>query len=174
MARNVKRQRWARTSMAVVLLLGGCTVVDTVDPASETEPKPEPTKAGEVVVPVRVISRGGGTLVMIPVKVDGSGPYEFILDTGASTSAIDRRLVRRLALPKTGETANINGVTGAAALPVVRLDGWEVGGQKLKRTTMPMINLGTSAYGLLGSDELRRFGAVRVDYRGSKLVLKDR
>jgi hypothetical protein len=37
-----------------------------------------------------------------------------------------------------------------------------------------MIDLGGDYAGLLGSDELRHFGAVRIDFRAARLVLRDR
>src|SRR6202035_2976061 len=42
-------------------------------------------------------------LVVIPVSINGAGPFNFLLDTGATNSDIDRRLADQLSLPRVGE-----------------------------------------------------------------------
>ncbi|MCW2919252.1 MAG: hypothetical protein JWN52_7320 [Actinomycetia bacterium] len=112
---------------------------------------------------------------MVPIKVNGRGPFEFILDTGASTSTLDRSLMSRLKLPRTGQTARIQGVTGRATVPVVRVRSWTLGGQSLSGRSLTVINMGDpNIAGLLGSDELRRFGRVTVDFQKKRLILRDK
>jgi predicted aspartyl protease len=150
------------------------------DPARErladsTTPTREATitPAGDTSVPIRVVTTGKATLVLVPVKVNGRGPFDFVLDTGASTSTVDRTLVRRLRLPRTGETARVRGVTGEAVVPVVRLRAWTVGGQPLVGRSLTVTDLGDpTVFGLLGSDELRGFGRITVDYQRKRLVLR--
>jgi predicted aspartyl protease len=136
------------------------------------------TKPGEVSVPIQVINTQGETMVLVPVRVNGHGPYDFVLDTGASSSTVSRSLVRRLRLPRTGSTAHVRGVAGATVVPLVTVGRWTVGGQRLHGRSLPVIDLGGDfgagqVSGLLGSDELRRFGAVRLDYKHERLVLRD-
>jgi predicted aspartyl protease len=128
-------------------------------------------------VPIQVINSGSGTVVLVPVKVNGRGPYDFVLDTGASSSTIDRSLSRRLRLCKTGENAQISGVAGDTVAPVVAVRRWTLGGLRLHGRDLPALDLGSDpgvgqVNGLLGSDELRRFGAVRIDYNNRSLVLR--
>jgi predicted aspartyl protease len=145
--------------------------------SAKNKNKTRPAKAGEVSVPVEVITTQGETMVLVPVRVNGRGPYDFVLDTGASSSTVSRSLMRRLRLPRTGNTANVRGVTGATVVPLVTVGRWTVGGQRLRGRTLPVIDLGGDfgsgqISGLLGSDELRRFGAVRLDYDNERLVLR--
>ena len=127
---------------------------------------------GPVTVPIRVVTERGATIVFVQVMVNGRGPFDFILDTGASSSSVDRSLVQRLQLPMTGATAYVQGIAGEALAPIVRVRAWTVGGQALRSRAMPVFELGdTRVAGLLGSDELRRFGAVTVDYRRQRLIL---
>lgn len=130
------------------------------------------TSAGAFTVPIRVVTKQGATIVFVQVMVNGRGPFEFILDTGASSSSVDRSLVQRLQLPMTGSTTYVQGIAGETLAPVVRVRTWTLGGRPLQARAMPMFELGdTRVAGLLGSDELRRFGAVTVDYRRQKLIL---
>lgn len=47
------------------------------------------------VVPFHVVR---GFAVIVPVTVNGNGPYQFMLDTGSTISAVDRDLARELGL----------------------------------------------------------------------------
>ncbi|HZB30153.1 MAG TPA: retropepsin-like aspartic protease [Streptosporangiaceae bacterium] len=151
----------------------------TESPTSKSaKGKKRTTKPGEVSVPVEVITTQGETMVLVPVRVNGRGPYDFVLDTGASSSTVSRSLMRRLRLPRTGSTAHVRGVTGATVVPMVTVERWTVGGQRLHGDSLPAVDLGGDfgagqVSGLLGSDELRRFGAVRLDYKNERLVLRD-
>ncbi|WP_160146877.1 retropepsin-like aspartic protease [Thermomonospora echinospora] len=168
------------TAVGLVLGLAGCEVRVPGLAASRVEPVAEPIadpRAGAdgFAVRLRVIVEDGATLVLVPLRVNGRGPFEFILDTGASTSTVDRRLVGWLGLPRTGETARVTGVTGSAVVPVVKLADWTLGGRPLRGRRLTVTDIGDDRVaGLLGSDELRRFGAVTVDFRRQRLVLRAR
>jgi hypothetical protein len=51
--------------------------------------------SGPAVVPFHFVR---GFAVVVPVTVNGSGPYDFMLDTGSTVTAVDRELARQLAL----------------------------------------------------------------------------
>jgi predicted aspartyl protease len=171
------RARWAAPVLvgALALGIGGYTtepaysVVSVLgDSRMARPPRPE----GGFTVPIRVVTERNATIVFVQVMVNGRGPYDFILDTGASSSSVDRSLVQELQLPPTGTTAHVQGIAGEALAPVVRVRTWSLGGQTLRARAMPVFELGDSRVaGLLGSDELRRFGAVTVDYRRQRLTL---
>src|SRR5213593_2208651 len=38
--------------------------------------------------------------IIVPVKINGQGPYKFVLDTGATFTCIDAKLVDELKLPE--------------------------------------------------------------------------
>jgi predicted aspartyl protease len=139
-------------------------------------PTPSPTDVGpeQVTLPMRVVRGNGGTLIYVPMRVNGHGPYEFVLDTGSSNSSVDRTLVRRLGLPRTGQQHPVQGVTGSGMVPVVRVHRWTLGGLPMRGTTLSVVDLGIGVGGLLGSDELYRFGTVMLDFRHSRLVIQRR
>jgi Aspartyl protease len=45
------------------------------------------------------------SLIILPVRVNGAGPYEFLMDTGTSETVVDSELADRLKLPITGSNA---------------------------------------------------------------------
>jgi predicted aspartyl protease len=126
----------------------------------------------QVSLPMRVVRGNGGTLVYVPMKVNGHGPYEFVPDTGSSNSSVDRSLVRRLGLPRTGQLHPVQGVTGSGMVPLVRVRHWTLGGLAMHGTSLSVVDLGIGVAGLLGSDELCRFGNVVLDFRHSRLVIQ--
>ena len=143
-------------------------------------PTPAPTApasaghAAQITLPMRLVRGNGGTLVYVPMKVNGRGPYEFVLDTGSSNSSVDRSLVRRLGLPRTGQQHPVQGVTGSGLVPVVKVRHWTLGGVPMHGSSLSVVDLGIGVGGLLGSDELCRFGNVVLDFRHNKLVIQRR
>ncbi|HEL4266283.1 TPA: aspartyl protease family protein [Stenotrophomonas maltophilia] len=66
--------------------------------------------------------------IHVQVQVNGSGPYRFAIDTGASGMArADARLVRQLALPADASTRHSDGVQTAWA-DTVRINALTLGG----------------------------------------------
>ncbi|MEV5754630.1 retropepsin-like aspartic protease [Actinoallomurus sp. NPDC052308] len=120
-------------------------------------------------LPMRVVRNGGGTLVFVPIRVNGMGPYEFVLDTGSSNSSVDRSLVRRLALPRTGQEHRVQGVTGSGMVPIVKVRSWTLGGVPLRATSLAVVDLNMGVAGLLGSDELRHFSSVTLDFSRDRI-----
>jgi predicted aspartyl protease len=108
------------------------------------------------------------------MRVNGHGPYDFVLDTGSSNSSVDRSLVRRLDLPRTGQLHPVQGVTGSGVVPVVRVHRWTLGGVPMHGTSLSVVDLGIGVGGLLGSDELCRFGDVILDFRHNRLIIQPR
>ena len=120
-------------------------------------------------LPMRVVNSGDGTLVFVPVRVNGRGPYDFVLDTGSSNSSVDRSLVRRIGLPRTGQQHRVQGVTGSETVPIVKVRQWTIGGVPLRARSLAVVDLGMGVSGLLGSDELRHFSSVTLDFQHDRI-----
>jgi predicted aspartyl protease len=147
------------------------TLTPTMTPALTPVPK---TRSVHITLPMRLVRGNGGTLVYIPVRVNGHGPFEFVLDTGSSNSSVDRSLVRVLGLQRTGQTHPVQGVTGSGVVPVVRVRRWTLGGVPLHGTSLSVVDLGIGVGGLLGSDELCRFSNVALDFQHNRVVIDRR
>ncbi len=111
--------------------------------------------------------------IVLPVRIDGHGPFRFRLDTGASRTVVSDRLAARLRLPASGSTQMVT-PTGAAAARLVevrRVDlgcGWSAAASAL---ALPALSLDSAGGidGLVGQDVLwaSRFA---IDYR-RRLIL---
>ncbi len=60
------------------------------------------------------------------VFLNGKGPFDFLVDTGSTTTVIAARHVARVGAPLVG-TAIVNGTTGAAEMPLARIATLETG-----------------------------------------------
>ena len=115
----------------------------------------------------------GSTFAVVPVKIDGKGPYPFALDTGASRSVVGRSIARAAALTSTGKTTSVSGVISARSVPLNHVGRWSVGGVSLPAADVASVKLAgrDGVKGLLGSDVLRHFALITVDYKKGQLQL---
>ena len=71
----------------------------------------------------------GGVALMVPVHVNGSGPFDFILDTGATVTCVDRSIARDLSLRDVpGAVGTGAGVGSEGRLQLVEIDSLRIGG----------------------------------------------
>lgn len=157
------------------MMVGGCGFVGSL-----TQPAPESSAVpvGERTVQLLVLQGPeGSALALVPVYIDGQGPFTFALDTGASHSLIDRRLAERLHLSVAGPPVITTGVASRTTSIPVQVAAWSVGQVRLPARTLVMLDLPRASneahqlQGLLGSDVLSLFGTILVDYDGQVLTL---
>jgi predicted aspartyl protease len=104
--------------------------------------------------------------ILAPVYVNGSGPYAFVVDTGASRSAIAPRLVEALALEgEPGATVTLRGITGTEQVPSIRVQRLEYGHIALDDQLLPVVRPGifANADGILGVEGLEG-SCVHADF----------
>lgn len=99
--------------------------------------------------------------ILAPVKINGQGPFEFIVNTSAGRTVLSQTLALRLRLSVDPETSLlVHGVTGSTRVPMVRIDSMTLGHLNASATTLPVVaNLFDSACGLLS---LTDFAVQRV------------
>jgi aspartyl protease len=124
---------------------------------------------------VKILRGGGGTaMILVPVTIDGQGPYDFALDTGAGITLIDTQLANTLQLPVTGNSAQVAGVGGTQDVTPVHVDAWNAGtislpSANIGRTGLASFKQGSGVRGLLGSDILSSFGKITINYDTGQL-----
>ena len=133
----------------------------------------------ELVIGLTVIKHGKQVLALVPVTINGKGPFTFALDTGASRSLMDSAVAKRLQVEKKGSAGKIAGVNAVKKAALVRVTSWRVGQVKLPPTTivstnLPFGNAWAGIQGLLGSDMLSGFDVVTIDYGKQQLRLHPR
>jgi predicted aspartyl protease len=157
----------------LALVVGLIVFVLTLNPTSGRPPAPVAGKP--VRIPVEVLKDYDDTFVIVPVTIAGQR-FHFALDTGASTTAVNGTVLRAVQAHDTGKEADFVVASGDTQTShLFRLPDWSVGSVPLQRDAI-VSNLARplDVDGLLGSDQLSRFGRVTVDYDREELVLTPR
>jgi predicted aspartyl protease len=95
--------------------------------------------------------------IIVPVRINEAGPYNFILDTGNSDMVVDSRLAAELKLPNAGDS-NVLGVERREVAPVVRLDSVGMGGASARHVnSCVMRQVPFGARGVIGEGFLKNF-----------------
>jgi len=91
----------------------------------------------------------------VPVSIDGRGPFDFIVDTGAERTVISRELARALELAP-GQTATVHSMSEVSQIETVVIPDLRIGTRSVTGIHAPALaraNLGAS--GMLGVDSLQ-------------------
>ena len=124
------------------------------------------------------LAGGAQPLILVPVQVNGQGPFEFILDTGAGTSLLSSDLAKKLDIKvlgsKQGQSAG-----GAVSVSLAKIDSLGVGETSLEDIDVGIVDLshigktiGAKVDGDLGYNFLKHF-RILIDYRACQIDLDD-
>ena len=108
----------------------------------------------------------------IPVRIDGVGPYNFMIDTGSQATAVTDRVMRGVILPSAGE-ALVVGMASRQVVDLVELDRFEVADRTLHNIAAPVLQRRhVGADGISGLDALQDF-RVLIDFRDETIAVAD-
>ncbi|MFL6732640.1 MAG: retroviral-like aspartic protease family protein [Sphingomicrobium sp.] len=94
------------------------------------------------------------TRLSVEVMLNGNGPYRFIVDSGADTSAVGVRIAQNLRLPLS-TPAILNGMTARSLVDRVKVDALTVGPTTVRNLEMPALNeYDLGGDGMIGIDAL--------------------
>ncbi|WP_114228164.1 MULTISPECIES: retroviral-like aspartic protease family protein [Sphingomonas] len=152
----------------LVLTLFACpaaaqiTHVEAVNGAAQVDSSTQTTDAK--------MGRDASDRMTVAVRVAGSGPYQFIVDTGADRTVVARELADRLRLPS-GPTATLHSISGVDSIHTARVDRLEYTAKRvdgIDAAVLEGINIG--ADGILGTDSLRA-QRVQFDFKAKTLSI---
>src|SRR5436309_5233870 len=87
------------------------------------------------------LAGGAQPLILLPVRVNDRGPFDFILDTGAGTSLLSSELAKELGTKiigsKDGQSAG-----GKVSVSLGKVDSMAVGEAKLNDVDVGVVDLG--------------------------------
>ena len=115
--------------------------------------------------------------IIVPVTINHSGPYDFLLDTGAQITTVVPALAKALDLKIEG-TTGIIGVGNYARTPFTTLDSVQAGSQVVEQVMAVIQDLGqihladARVRGVLAGNFLEHFGLL-IDYR-QRLICFDK
>lgn len=110
--------------------------------------------------------------VTVPVSVQGSGPYRFLVDTGAEATVVSEELANTLALPSAGQ-AMIVGMASEKLAELVEVDNLRIGEMDFCCLTSPVLRkMRIGADGILGLDSLQN-SRVMMDFVAGSMTVQD-
>ena len=117
-----------------------------------------------------------GALLVIPVRINQSGPYDFMVDTGSQLNIVDPALAASLVL-KSERTVGLITATDVSHGSVSTLNSLEAGGYTLEKPIVVVQDMSAAIQaadpdirGVLGENFLAHFD-VLIDYRRGLLCL---
>jgi predicted aspartyl protease len=149
-----------------------CALVGWLPFPAAAEPSGDPVAAEDLLFasPTRIDHIGR---IVVPVMIDGKGPFRFIVDTGASSSTISPQLANTLGLELSQESLMlVNGITGTAQVPSAPIRKLQAGDLVIEAIRLPVIwaPLMAGADGILGVAALRK-ECIFVDFRHNRVVI---
>ncbi|MDP3174938.1 MAG: aspartyl protease family protein [Phenylobacterium sp.] len=154
---------WSRRAALAGLAAAGCATPPTLVNLVQA---PAPAPDGEVLE----TAFDPASRMTAPVRLDGAGPFPFVVDTGANVSVASLELADRLGLPRLGE-APVHGVAGVQNAPISRVGRLEVGQVSTSVPRLPLLPRGTLGVdGLLGMDILRG-RRLLMDFRRQRIEI---
>lgn len=150
-------------------ILGGC------EPAAPARVEaPADTAAGEISFEW---AGANDAAILVPVHINGRGPYSFVLDTGATLTCVDQGIASELSLPEaTGRIGFGAGIGGSGRMTLVTADSVRIGAAMAEDLPVcaldlsSMGNVGIELDGLLGLNFLRPF-RMAIDFDREMLTL---
>ncbi len=137
-------------------------------PARAETPAPATVKAATVAFH---FESEDAPLIVVPVTIDGQGPFQFVVDTGASMTVISRALAKKLKIARK-DTARGLGAGGAVAFKIGEVGALSVGDARLEKLQVAIGDVGAigPTDGILGFNFLREF-RITIDYKAKTLAL---
>jgi len=124
------------------------------------------------------LAGGAQPLILLPTRVNGAGPFDFILDTGAGTSLLSAELAQRLNVKVLG-TKEGQSAGGKISVSLAKIDSLALGQAKIEDVDVGIVDLdhiaktiGTKIDGDVGYNFLKHF-RVTVDYQTGEIRFDD-
>lgn len=134
--------------------------------AATTEPVSTPPAANEAVD----FGADKSQRMTVPVSIDGQGPFNFVVDTGAERTVLSEELANTLGLGRTG-TAEVHSISGAQRFQTVTVPSLSVTSTPVRNVQAPLLKRGNlGAEGLLGIDSLQS-KAILIDFAQQKIMV---
>ena len=150
---NGLTRRGAASALGGALLMGGGLAHAQPPPAAA----PDITLDDQATLEPTQVASGKDAFarITVPVTINGQGPFDFMVDTGANRSCISTTLATRLALPDGGKVV-VNTIVGRRTRQSVLVDRLQVGSRAQRGVKVPVLPfVGTNIEGLLAVDWLR-------------------
>ena len=166
----------AAAALGIVLLatqVGAARERKALDPAAKMPPlAPAVIDDTLVIGGEELAARKLASRLTVEVGINGTGPYRFVVDSGADTSVIGARLGGALHLPA-GHPVMLNGITESRRVDRVLVDRMQVGPSLFQDLELPRLDeRDLGAVGMIGLDALAAL-RLMLDFEARKVSAND-
>ena len=154
--------------MAIQALVAAGTLLALAVPATSLPQAAEPA----VPVDIVTVTNDRHDRMTVPVHIGTSGPFDFLVDTGAERTVLARDVALGLRLPTSGQGLLI-GIAGTQSVDLVEIDEINLGRRSFYGLTAPLLegrNIG--ADGIIGLDSLQN-QRVLLDFDKKRMAIGD-
>ena len=157
--------------------LTGAALLAISAPPSLAQPAQWPAPAAEAAAPEAEppgedvgLGEDQRQRMTVPISIDGKGPFDFLIDTGAERTVISAELARRLALPE-GRRTTVHSMTGKGEVATAIIPKLEVSRKSVSGIHAPALKAShIGAAGMLGIDTLQE-QRVTFDFARQKMTV---
>jgi predicted aspartyl protease len=136
-----------------------------LDIVQQAQPVDSTTQADDVKV-----RKDANDRMTVAVRLGGSGPFRFLVDTGADRTAISSAVAARLGL-QAGESASLHSMTGMSSVHTVNVPSLQLSRSDLRIVDAPLLDADKmGADGILGTDSLRS-QRVMFDFESNLMTI---
>jgi len=175
---TVKRHAASRVLLAAAVTLLSASAAmpaprKAAEPASSLPPlKPAVIDDTLAITGEELAAKKVNTRLTVDVGINGTGPYRFVVDSGADTSVIGERLAKALKLPA-GEPAMLHGITESRRVERVLVDSLHLGSSVVRDLELPRLDdYHVGAAGMIGLDALVD-QRMMLDFDKRKITISD-
>ena len=109
---------------------------------------------------------------LLPVMVEGAGPFDFMIDTGSQATVVTSQINKELMLTPSG-TATVVGMASRRSVDLVEVESMSFGQQTVYDLISPVLDANNvGAQGILGLDTLQDY-RVLIDFREETIAVQD-
>lgn len=161
----------ARILLAAALLLPVAPLAAR-SPDSPASPAPSAGMIDPRAAEVLALERAADTRYTLPVLVEGTGPFAFMVDTGSQATAVTHEIRAAASLAPAGR-ATVVGMASRREVDLVDVKRIEFGSNSYTYFTAPVLaREHVGAEGIIGLDALQDF-RVLIDFRRHTIALED-
>ncbi|MBW8784586.1 MAG: aspartyl protease family protein [Novosphingobium sp.] len=108
----------------------------------------------------------------VPVRLEGQGPYDFVVDTGSQRSIVAAGVAARLAL-KPARQVRVIDIGGTQMVDTVTATELGIGGRSYRDLELPIMDdANVGADGVVGTDNLQQ-QRVLLDFARNRMIVGD-
>jgi len=143
-----------------------------VPPEKMTPLPPAVIDNGLAIEGESIDARRARSRMTVEVRVNGQGPYHFLVDSGADTSVVGLDIARQLQLPARRPVI-LNGMTGSALVDRVMVEELSFGPSKVRNLQLPALKeADVGGHGMIGIDALAQ-ERLMMDFEKRTIKVED-